>query len=309
MALTKAQATVNEDTSAIYSCVLKSEVGTPIGVSEISTISLTYYNADDGTIVNSRSVQDIKNANNVTIDANGILTWYIQPADTIVVAGTTAPRQTEKHTALFEWTWDTTYQGRHELDLYIYQMDEVTLDIGTTLVSSWGGGTSNTYIGLTAANSYIRYSITNNSAWLSASAESKTAALIEATAQIDTRNFIGKRKYVDQLLEFPREIRSSFPWNRTTAGASALSASELRMLYDVEKATCHQALYILQNAGGNIHAELAQAGVSSARKKVGPIEEEYKYGGGSSAVAQQLICPSGLMFLSDWMTDRRAVRG
>jgi len=309
MSLTKSEATVNEGTSAIYSCTLQDEDGDAIALSQLGTITLTYYNSDDGTIINSRTEQDVKNANNVAISSVGVLTWNIQPLDTIIVAGTTVPRQTERHTALFEWTWATTFAGRHELDLYIYQMDEVTLDIGTTLVTSWGGGTTNSYVGLTAANSFIRYSILDNSSWKTASQEQRTAAIIEASAQIDTRNYVGSRKYSTQLMEFPRSTNAAYPWNRTTATASTLSDSETRMKTDVEKATCHQALYLLKNSGTNQHTELSQAGVTSARRKVGPLEEEYRYGGGSAASTQQLLNAHALNFLSDWMSDRRAIRG
>lgn len=308
MALSVSQSTIKEGATATYAAVLKTESGTPLAATDIQTITLTYYNAADGTVINSRSQQNVKNTNDVTIDNSGNLTWRIRAEDTVIVAGTVASGETEKHVALFEFTWNSTFHSRHVLNLYIQQIDEVPLDIGTTLVTSWGGGTTNCYVSLTAANSFILWSIIDSDAWKDANTEKKIAALIEASRDIDTKQYVGTKKYSDQRLEFPRSIYAAFPWDYTNNSATTLSEAEERMQLDVEKATCHQALWLLQNSGRNKHSEMAASGVRRMDRQVGPIRETYDYYQ-SAGSAQRLLCPKSQAFLADWMVGRKVVRG
>lgn len=50
-----------------------------------------------GATVNSRDNQDILNTNNVTVDANGLLTWSVQTVDTEIVNEDTAIGARENH--------------------------------------------------------------------------------------------------------------------------------------------------------------------------------------------------------------------
>lgn len=308
MALSTAQRRVKEETTAIYSAVLKDEDDLVIAGSQIDAITLTYYNKEDGTIINSRSRQDVLNANNVTIDSSGNLEWILQPADTTIISTEMPAGAYETHVGLFEWTWGTTKQGRHEVEIDVLQMHEVTLDIGSTLITSWGGGTSNSYVSLTDANSFVTYSVVNNSAWADATPEQRVAAVLEASRDVDSRQYLGRRKYSVQLLEFPREIDASYPWSRTTYQSASLSDSEARMKEDVKQATCYQALWILQQSGRNQHQEAAMAGISEVEREVGPIRERYRYRGVSETIPRAL-CPAAVMKLANWMSGKRAIRG
>ena len=104
-------------TSGIFTATLLRSDGTAIPLSELNTLTLTVTNSTDGSIVNSRNAQNVKNANNVTVHATtGAVEWEIQVADTTMVDSAAS---FEEHVAVFKWTYqssgDATVQtGRHE---------------------------------------------------------------------------------------------------------------------------------------------------------------------------------------------------
>jgi len=104
---------VIERTSARYLATLEDETETPVLLSAIDTAKLTLTDVETGTTINSRSEQDIKNANNVTIHAtSGLLTWLLQPADSVIV---TAGNDHELHRAVFFIVFSTTQRTIHEV--------------------------------------------------------------------------------------------------------------------------------------------------------------------------------------------------
>jgi hypothetical protein len=95
---------------------------TPLPGATLSTLLLTLYVIkQDGTDQTIRNVQNVLNANNVTVNAAGLLTWTIQVADTTLVE--TIPF--ERHIALFEFTWPTG-AGKHEVILLVRNLRRVS---------------------------------------------------------------------------------------------------------------------------------------------------------------------------------------
>lgn len=175
-----------------------------------------------------------------------------------------------------------------------------------TVIASWAGTTDNSYISFTAANSYISTSMVDPSAWTDASTAQKEAALMEATRDIDSKQYIGDRYYYEQRLEFPRKVDGSrWPWNYTSSVTPNVDVDQARAQLAVEQATCQQALWILRNSGRNYHNERISSGIKSFSESVGPISESATYGGG----AIERLCPEALAVLSPWFTGRRVYRG
>jgi hypothetical protein len=108
---------VEEGTTRLYTATLKDEADMGIPVSSIVTITLKQWEPVTEAIVNGRDVQNVKNANNVTIGDTGptagLLTWTMQPADTAIVQA--PPPPVEFHRALFEFTYNTDRKGKHEV--------------------------------------------------------------------------------------------------------------------------------------------------------------------------------------------------
>ena len=123
--LTIKQRRLDEKTIAKYKATITDEDNAAIAVASLSTITLTLYDVETGTIINSRNAQDVKNTNNVTVDSAGLLTWTIQSADNEIIGTRRRAGQYEKHVALFEYTWSSK-ASKHELILEIRQLDKVT---------------------------------------------------------------------------------------------------------------------------------------------------------------------------------------
>lgn len=73
-----------------------------VRLAEISTLVLDYA-LTDGTAINSRTNQDIKNANNVTISALGEIEWAKQAEDN-TIQGTLNDGELEEQVAMIVWT-------------------------------------------------------------------------------------------------------------------------------------------------------------------------------------------------------------
>lgn len=97
---------------------------TPLPGATLSTLLLTLYAIKaDGTdgVVNGRNIQNVLNANNVTVSAGGQIVWNIQPGDTTLIEAIPY----ERHIALWEWTWPAG-AGKHEVILAVRNLRRVT---------------------------------------------------------------------------------------------------------------------------------------------------------------------------------------
>ena len=115
---------INELATGRYTAVLVGNDGvTPIPGGTLSSLTLTLYAIkSDGTdaIINARNVQNVLNANNVTIDTGGNLVWLIQVGDTTMVENIPY----ERHIAVFSWVWPGG-SGNHEVVLVVKQLHRV----------------------------------------------------------------------------------------------------------------------------------------------------------------------------------------
>lgn len=111
------QFNVGEGTTQRYTAVIKDELGAAIPGTQLTTLTLTLYAEHTGAIVNGRDAQNVLNANNVTVDANGILVWLLQPADNAILDG---GRAYERHIALFQWTYASgAKSGQQQVNFFI----------------------------------------------------------------------------------------------------------------------------------------------------------------------------------------------
>ncbi len=173
------------------------------------------------------------------------------------------------------------------------------------IVSDWGGDSSNSYVSMSDANAFITSSIVEASYWLDATEAKRTAALIEATRDIDSYEYLGIRYYYNQFLQFPREFHGQFPWNRAQ-GPNNFSIEQNRMKVAVERATCCQALWLLRTGGRNLHMERMANGIKSIQQITGQAQEMITYGSMSSATR---LSPEAMAYLKIYRGQRTAYRG
>ncbi len=76
---------VNEGSTVVFTGILKDENGTAIGLGIIDSMTMTFFDVESGTVINGRTEQDVLNANNCTVDASGLFTFNLQPADTVIL--------------------------------------------------------------------------------------------------------------------------------------------------------------------------------------------------------------------------------
>jgi hypothetical protein len=114
---------IDEKETGRYTATIVGNDGvTPLPGATLSTLTLTLYVIkQDGTDQVIRNHQNVLNANNVTVDAAGLLAWIIQVADTTLVEAVPF----ERHIALFEWTWPSG-AGKHEVVLLVRNLRQVT---------------------------------------------------------------------------------------------------------------------------------------------------------------------------------------
>ena len=117
---------IKEKTTRTYEATLKDELGAVIPAASITTLLLTLYSLNSPTlaIVNARNQQSLLNANNGTVDANGLFKWEMQILDNQVLDSTLT---TEIHRGLFEVTWAAgTKAHKHEVDFHVQNLNKVT---------------------------------------------------------------------------------------------------------------------------------------------------------------------------------------
>jgi hypothetical protein len=96
---------VNEQSTAFWDFSLVDEDEDAIALASLDTLTLTLTDDLTGAVLNSRSAQNVLNVNNVTVSAQGAVSWEMTPADNAIV-GSPVPDGGETHTAVFTWTWD-----------------------------------------------------------------------------------------------------------------------------------------------------------------------------------------------------------
>lgn len=176
-------------------------------------------------------------------------------------------------------------------------------EISATIISAWGGNQSNCYVSDTECSSFIETAIIDIAAWQNADWRARRAAMLEATRDVDSKQYMGGRYYYDQRLEFPRVIPLAFPWNRTASSSMMWSIAMERQKRNVQHATCWQTLHILRQGGRNKDADAVVAGIKSKGKAVIGSSRTVSY---SNRVER--LCQEAIAILAEWRTSPRIIR-
>lgn len=157
-------------------------------------------------------------------------------------------------------------------------------DFGLTLDSSWGGGTSNSYLGLTDANSVVAtyLPVHARTKWTDATTPDRIAALLQATRQIDSLAWTGDRVFYTQNLEFPRTDREGerFPWATKFSIVSTWNIYMQRQRERVLMACALQAVSVLREGdpGQDEHRQRRAAGITNFSESIGRVSQSVSYG-------------------------------
>jgi hypothetical protein len=137
--------------------------------------------------------------------------------------------------------------------------------------ADWGGDNASSYVSLEDAEAIASLILPSSTAWSAASDAAKTAALISATASIDSLTFVGAPYYTTQALAWPRLLSTS--WRYRYANLATLSDDRFQSITkrDIEVATVLQAEHVLRTGSGQSHQQLIADGVKQVSKSVGPV--------------------------------------
>lgn len=116
---------VLEKTTQLYTASFVDETGVGVGSTQLVSLTLTLYLATNpATMINSRSTQNVLNANNVTVSSSGLMTWTMQPLDNAIIDGSLAQ---ELHLALFQWTYGSSGSkaGKHQVGFSVVNLQNV----------------------------------------------------------------------------------------------------------------------------------------------------------------------------------------
>lgn len=289
---------------------------------------MSIFVGDIGTVLRVQAVQDGAAVDISSANASNKRIFYITKPDDDATEITRNPvfftDGTDGYAQYVTVAGDLDIAGLWELQFWVqltawsgflaslsFEVSAATSSVDSDIVADWGGSSSNSYVTLGYANGFIPKNIVNYSAWIDASVKQRVSALLQATKDIDSLTFFGERYYTQQMLEFPRNSDSPWPWNLTSyTQETNLSVEQVQMKDAVKKATCYQALFLLTNQTNSIHAQHIALGISRYYEKTGPLEEGYTYGNpqkGASTLAPTLSIDARKL-LSRWITGRRIIR-
>lgn len=91
---------VNEGSTVKYTAYLKDNANVLVPLVSLTSLVLTLKNVSDGSVVNSRTAQDVKNVNDGTYHAtSGLFTMQFQTDDAVIV---NESARIDKHIATFK---------------------------------------------------------------------------------------------------------------------------------------------------------------------------------------------------------------
>lgn len=127
--------TFNERSTPTVYALIKDDAGAVLDLTAVTSLLLTVWESVNGTILNGRTAQDVKNANGVTVYAtaqtttvNGAtvsynLKWPLVEAE---MATVNASRPIEDHYAMFDVRWATTRRHNEEFVWHVNNLAKVT---------------------------------------------------------------------------------------------------------------------------------------------------------------------------------------
>ncbi len=96
---------IDEGATPTLNVTLLDESGVALPLSQLLTLTLTYWNQSTKKSINGRNLQNVLNANNCTYAATGgLFSWNMQPLDTVMQSpDTSIPEET--HYLRVDWTY------------------------------------------------------------------------------------------------------------------------------------------------------------------------------------------------------------
>ena len=184
----------------------------------------------------------------------------------------------------------------------------------STLVTTWGGSSSNAYADEAFVTQYVEDYILNDTKYTEASTGTRAKAILRATRDIDNSHlWLGERRDTTQALQFPREIEFRDSFFDDTIPVNFNTESEfIRIMEErVKNACAEQTVYLLKNQTSDTeHMDRQRQGIASFSESVGPLSESISYaGGGANNSPMRRLSADAQMFIKHYVGSTNIVRG
>lgn len=158
-----------------------------------------------------------------------------------------------------------------------------------TLIASWGGPDSESYVTLSDANSIVE-SICHTKdiqAWTACDSMTRERALRKATQDIESCPWTGSRLYHDQRLKFPTSLENTYPLRYSNI--SSFSIDLQRQELKLPEACTLQAIALVkqQSVSAIDFQELARQGVTSYSASGGGTSQSFGLSKASSVLSRE----------------------
>lgn len=103
--------------------------GVAIVKASLATLTVTLYDRATLAVINSRSAQNVKDANNGTVATDGTLTLRLGASDNVIVGASVSVGALEEHVVRLQWTWSDGVETRNGFDEWVMQVERVAVPI------------------------------------------------------------------------------------------------------------------------------------------------------------------------------------
>ena len=103
--------------------------GDAIVKASLATLTVTLYDRTTLAVINSRSAQNVKDANNGTVANDGTLTLRLGASDNVIVGTSVAVGALEEHVVRLQWTWSDGVETRNGFDEWVMSVEKVAVPI------------------------------------------------------------------------------------------------------------------------------------------------------------------------------------
>ena len=117
---------VDESTTPTYTAQFVDVEDQPVSGSALDSLTVTFYQEYTRVIVNGRDKQHVLQANGITVDDAGLLTWPLEVGDTEILDDAL---EHEPHRALFEFSYagaNGPKYGKHEVRFLVKNLEKVS---------------------------------------------------------------------------------------------------------------------------------------------------------------------------------------
>jgi hypothetical protein len=101
--------------------------GGAIVKANLATLTVTLYDRTTYAVINSRSAQSVKDANNGTVATDGTLRLRLGASYHVIVGASVAVCALEEHVVRLQWTWNDCVETLNGFDEWVMSVERMSV--------------------------------------------------------------------------------------------------------------------------------------------------------------------------------------